>query len=355
MAYVSTNPVSVGDQTKKPHYDQVLDNTTWIHDTLLGVSGDAGTRLGAASAIVIEGMTWYNVIAYAAADTDQIGVSAGTSGITGAGWRAYGQSHGTLPGALELVAGNSNMATGGATMYIRMFERSTSGSIDIARFAKGAVTWYTNVLQRDIDTGTLQLSGGAGTPAAKGGLVLAGPSFSGAYGAQLLLASGRYLDIYSIGSSATVARILDTGQVNLYNGGNVRAIMTSASGYGLVDLRDSAGGTTVYLDSSTGQIRSGTSTGDRVYLDDNYSAFLVATNGGGSFTLGGSTTGSSANGNFFLQVNSGKYLSILADHVVMPKVTTSPASPQAGSVYYDTTANKLKVYNGSAWETITSA
>jgi hypothetical protein len=34
---------------------------------------------------------------------------------------------------------------------------------------------------------------------------------------------------------------------------------------------------------------------------------------------------------------------------------TAPASPTEGMVYYDSTAHKLKVYTGSAWETITSA
>lgn len=33
----------------------------------------------------------------------------------------------------------------------------------------------------------------------------------------------------------------------------------------------------------------------------------------------------------------------------------APASPEAGVVYYDSTANKLKFHNGSTWETVTSA
>ncbi len=32
----------------------------------------------------------------------------------------------------------------------------------------------------------------------------------------------------------------------------------------------------------------------------------------------------------------------------------APASPAAGWVYYDSTANKLKVYTGAAWETVSS-
>ena len=35
--------------------------------------------------------------------------------------------------------------------------------------------------------------------------------------------------------------------------------------------------------------------------------------------------------------------------------TSAPADPAEGMIYYDSTANKLKVYTGAAWETITSS
>lgn len=35
--------------------------------------------------------------------------------------------------------------------------------------------------------------------------------------------------------------------------------------------------------------------------------------------------------------------------------TTTPTSPTTGMVYYDSSANKLKLYNGTAWETVTSS
>lgn len=34
---------------------------------------------------------------------------------------------------------------------------------------------------------------------------------------------------------------------------------------------------------------------------------------------------------------------------------TDPASPVPGSIYFNTTTNKIKVYNGVSWETVTSA
>ncbi len=45
-------------------------------------------------------------------------------------------------------------------------------------------------------------------------------------------------------------------------------------------------------------------------------------------------------------------------HPLVPKPTATaslPATPVEGMVVYDDTANKLKVWNGAAWETVTSA
>jgi hypothetical protein len=36
------------------------------------------------------------------------------------------------------------------------------------------------------------------------------------------------------------------------------------------------------------------------------------------------------------------------------KLSSDPSSPSAGDMYYNTSLNKLKVYNGTAWETVTS-
>jgi len=36
-------------------------------------------------------------------------------------------------------------------------------------------------------------------------------------------------------------------------------------------------------------------------------------------------------------------------------LASDPSGAEAGDVYYNSTTNKLKVYNGTAWETITSA
>ena len=40
---------------------------------------------------------------------------------------------------------------------------------------------------------------------------------------------------------------------------------------------------------------------------------------------------------------------------IAPSAEGEHASPQPGDIMYDKTANKLKVWTGSAWETVTSA
>lgn len=42
------------------------------------------------------------------------------------------------------------------------------------------------------------------------------------------------------------------------------------------------------------------------------------------------------------------------DGSVTLKPTAAPSSPQEGQLYYDSTAKKLKFYNGTAFETVTS-
>lgn len=53
---------------------------------------------------------------------------------------------------------------------------------------------------------------------------------------------------------------------------------------------------------------------------------------------------------------SGAEISLLS---LLPKMTSAQisvlANPVAGSVVYDTTANKIKFYNNTAWETVTSS
>lgn len=54
------------------------------------------------------------------------------------------------------------------------------------------------------------------------------------------------------------------------------------------------------------------------------------------------------------ETNLGDLGDITVDSATMTP-STEPGSPTEGQIYYDSAANKLKVYTGSAWETITSS
>lgn len=54
MAFDSTNLVSVGGDTLKSNYDQILDNTNFIHDNVLQVDGDGDVILGVDAALKVK-------------------------------------------------------------------------------------------------------------------------------------------------------------------------------------------------------------------------------------------------------------------------------------------------------------
>ena len=41
-----------------------------------------------------------------------------------------------------------------------------------------------------------------------------------------------------------------------------------------------------------------------------------------------------------------------SDHVQFPTASSNPSSPAAGDVYYNTSVNKLRFYNGSEWKNL---
>ena len=50
-----------------------------------------------------------------------------------------------------------------------------------------------------------------------------------------------------------------------------------------------------------------------------------------------------------------RFLQAPAFHVILLVPRTAPESPEEGDLYYDSAANKLKLYNGASWETVTSS
>lgn len=45
----------------------------------------------------------------------------------------------------------------------------------------------------------------------------------------------------------------------------------------------------------------------------------------------------------------------LFEPLILRTLSSDPASPQQGMIYFNTSSNKIKVYSGSGWETVTSS
>lgn len=58
--------------------------------------------------------------------------------------------------------------------------------------------------------------------------------------------------------------------------------------------------------------------------------------------------------NFLLNVNSLGFFNFLGEGIKLPSKTTNPSSPVAGTIYYDSTAKEVKLWDGSAWKSVGS-
>ena len=81
-----------------------------------------------------------------------------------------------------------------------------------------------------------------------------------------------------------------------------------------------------------------------------------------SLTIGTGQSTGGTQASLFLQAaaldaSSGASIICNANNFILPKHSADPTGPfvVAGSSYYNTTSNKIKFYNGSGWETVTSA
>ena len=99
---------------------------------------------------------------------------------------------------------------------------------------------------------------------------------------------------------------------------------------------------------------------DRKSLRDNLAvkwgiSEIIITNGGGEYWKrdGNINTISPETDNDNLDIGTGSLNAgtlNISQLINAPALSTAPASPQAGSIYFNTSDNKLKVYTGSVWE-----
>lgn len=106
----------------------------------------------------------------------------------------------------------------------------------------------------------------------------------------------------------------------------------------------SISGDPVYFESSPSTVNDAVQTGDIFVRTGNKT---TGTGNSGSMTL---VTGSSSGG-------ERGFLTIDTFFAILPKAAADPTHSGlvSGAVYYNTSTNKIKMYNGTTWETVTSA
>lgn len=211
MAYISGNPVSIGDLTKKPQYDQVYDNSAFIHDSILNLAGDGSTRIGDGSGVDINTAdlrmdskaVLNNISIGAFAENQKIGINATALAHNAAGIRAYGDTNsGDVelwaggPGAnfedrgdIGFFSGDSAAGTDKILARFRAFGTTPTGSYDLqlssvnfGAITSGAATGPVTLIGGDRTNGGLQ--GGVG------GLEFVGNISANATAGRIVLGSG---------------------------------------------------------------------------------------------------------------------------------------------------------------------
>jgi hypothetical protein len=177
----------------------------------------------------------------------------------------------------------------------------------------------------DLTTGITNLVGGfnqaTGTPSAS--IRLPGVTTDSAVTFEVNGATTRALTLTNSDTTLNDGEIISRLAFNVQDGAlnqigaSVRAVAVGSSGSTALDFHSGSSGT-----------------------PDVFAA-RVATDG--SFYVGGIDR---TTANFGFDVTRGALILLS---------TTAPTSPSEGWVYFDSLAKKLKVYNGTAWETVTSA
>lgn len=149
----------------------------------------------------------------------------------------------------------------------------------------------------------------------------------------------------------------NTGDVSIYsgdtgNGAGISGLVTISSG------NTNGGGDTGDVNILTGAPNSGGTRGS-VNISARTVGLFSAAEGGIQIDASANTTdgdvsvfagrdiGLSASATGAVKVTSGRAFQL-------PNHASDPSSPQKSDMYFNTTVNKIKVYNGTTWETVTS-
>ena len=142
MAFVSTNPVAVGDYGLKSQYDAVFANTRFLHDDVLKLDGDGGVVLGKTSPLYVADI-------YRDVSNDRIEIVGGPNPANDARLFLFGSTEsGAYSGYIVLRTGNDP------------FTIAANGGANIMSFTPAALIDSTGLLRRDVNTESLEVRGG---------------------------------------------------------------------------------------------------------------------------------------------------------------------------------------------------
>ena len=111
---------------------------------------------------------------------------------------------------------------------------------------------------------------------------------------------------------------------------------------------------------SDGGINIETSGGDPGNTVQVHSGNASGANTSPAVSLSSGSSGSGSTGNVTIETGATSgtrgYIALSALFAFLPKQSADPVSGglSSGAAYYNTTSNKIKMYNGTAWETVTS-
>jgi len=352
MAYTSVNPVSVGDETKKSHYDTVFDNTAWLRDSVLGVgAGSIGEHIGATNAPIFDDFKLNNTIGLALADTDLNGFRAATTSVNSAGWLAYSKNNLSAPGRLVLVSGAEGMTTGGTYMHVVMQEASGAGILtNMAKFDTSGWTNYTGFINRDIKS-TLALVAGPTGLSTDSGINLTQTDH------EHRVPSGGRMIVTTL-AGTTRAAFYDTGQFSFVNTAGNTYFLSTPGSYQVLG-RDSAGTTRYVFDATNKLIKVGATSGDYIEIDGagtgGFYKYNIVTSAGTTTFANKVSGGSPAAGCYIAPAGGGAMDFALAKWVRVGQ-STSSAGATFGEIRWNTSAaagQKLQCYDGTSWKYIT--